>query len=192
MNKLNPMLIGLCAIGLSGCSATGKGSIEHDTGSDSTLIKLEVEVTTGAADSFLKPISSAIAFLTGVSSSDFNNFDPSDYFVRVSDTNALTSVTGVVAKIYDGNYLLAMQSFQVRKVGNDYFIKNPQSFKSWSSDYYDIADTLTMEMQQTTVYYGSGSTSSAFFEGNSLIDQSIRNHTCMGSAGENPYFCTRF
>lgn len=139
----------------------------------------------------LKPISSAIAFMSGVPAEDFDSFDAAKIYVEISNTNAHSLVNGVSVKLYGNNGLLAINSFYTKTVGNRIYIKEPSVFKSWVENYQDEASKIQVTLNQDTVYFGSGSIKSSFYYDDNLIDYSISDHTCIDEAGENTYFCTK-
>ncbi|NWO06680.1 MAG: hypothetical protein HLX50_13615 [Alteromonadaceae bacterium] len=92
----------------------------------------------------LRPITEMLAQSMGFTYEDWVALDPSDFAFTVQGSYATSTSASVT--VMSGNQSIGSSTFALNNVGGTYTFANPNSVKSWSQQFTDLADSIKVEL----------------------------------------------
>lgn len=168
---------------LNGCAVTEIGVRHGDT---ELIIKRDPNVT-WVDENLIKPLGLLMANSSVISVADWDEFDPSDFYMQIENESSATEVRSATASLYSYGGELATKSFEIIRMSNNVYLKNPENFKNWAEGYVDSSDEIKITLDMATTYFGSGSVTSKFYANGNLEASATKHNIC--NNGEMQSIC---
>lgn len=154
--KVNTLFLGMLAsLSMGGCTVTSgeiSTSAECSTGGSCRVVA-EGKWKVQSLQRYLKPVAEILADSKYFTYEEFLAFDPKKFQIKIEGTSGSTIKNNQVnVELYDEyKSLITSKVFAVKLVDGKYSILEPESFKSWSSNYLDIIDGVTVSFEPTNL-----------------------------------------
>lgn len=173
-------------VSLRGCAAGSKTRVTLKKGDMEAII--EHEQGGSLIDELLKPVSSLIASSGFIDESEWNSFDPENFYVKLENTNSTSQAKSVRFKLYSFGSEIASKTFTTKTIGNNVYLSDPDGFKQWADGYVVDVDEVRFTLDLSTTYFQSGSLTAQYYENGRLVAAATTHNVC--SDGENQFICT--
>jgi hypothetical protein len=171
---------------LGGCAAGSKTTIKAKKGDMEVIIKHEHGGS--LINNLLKPVASLVANSGVISTDDWIDFNPSNFYIQLQNSNSQSTAGDVTFKLYSYRNVIGSKTFSTNTMGNNVYFSSPSSFKAWADNYVVDTDEVRFTLDLSTTYFGSGTLTTKYYQDGNMVAAVTNAHTC--SNGEMEYFCT--
>ncbi len=182
--KLSCLALLIGTLALTGCKATLNMKAKK-TRPDGTTVEGEVNGEFESSSRFLLSVKTLLATAGVFTSSDFEEFDPSEFYLEITEEESITTVENniITLTVWDLGYVVATREFITKKEGTKVYFRDVRPVKDWAMQFIDIGDKLTYSLDLKTATDSSSVVSVSSNQGNTHLASTSFTATSVTTCG---------